>query len=178
MPVVSKTKEYETWYSMKRRCYNPKSHKYKNYGGRGIKVCDRWMDPTNGFQNFLADMGPRPGKGYSIERVDVNGDYCPENCKWITIQEQKFNKTNTLIVPVGETFNNLTILHEVESVAKKGGYRRMVKVLCKCGNIKVVRLDNVIYGVAKSCGFPGCNKHAHVSKFVSNEIPGFERRVP
>lgn len=169
MPVLSKTKEYETWYSMKRRCYNTNSHKYKNYGARGIKVCDRWLDSAKGFQNFLDDMGPRPGQGYSIERIDVNGDYSPENCKWIPIKEQSYNKTNTLFVPIGETFNNLTILEEVEPTDKKDGKRRMVKVLCKCGNIKVVRLDNVIYGVAKSCGSPGCNKYAHKSKFYEKD---------
>lgn len=165
MIPISKTKEYETWYSMKRRCYNPKSHKYKNYGARGIKICDRWLDPKSGFQNFLADMGPRPGKGYSIERIDVNGDYSPDNCKWITIKEQAYNKTTTLVIPIGETFNGLTILEEVESISKKDGRRRMVKVLCKCGNIKTTRLDRVIYGVSKSCGHPDCNKYAHKSKF-------------
>jgi hypothetical protein len=162
---ISKTVEYSTWYSMKRRCYDSKCHRFKYYGARGIKICDRWLDPASGFQNFLTDMGYRPGGSYSIERIDVNGDYTPENCKWITMQEQAYNKTNTLVVPVGETFNGLTILEEVNPSYKKGGNRRMVKVLCKCGNIKVARLDNVIYAVAKSCGHPDCNKYAHKSRF-------------
>lgn len=171
---VSKTVEYSTWYSMKRRCYEPNCHRYKNYGARGIKICDRWINPVDGFQNFLNDMGKRPGKGYSIERIDVNGDYTPDNCKWITVQEQKYNKTNTLVVPIGQTFNNLTILEEVEPVLKKGGYRRMVKVMCKCGHIKVTRLERVIYGVSKTCGSPNCNKYAHKnSKTYSYETQAY-----
>ena len=71
---------------MRRRCNSPKDTGYKDYGGRGIKVCQRW----NKFNNFLADMGERP-KGYSLERIDVNGNYEPKNCKWIPMSEQGQN---------------------------------------------------------------------------------------
>lgn len=74
---------YSSWYCMKTRCTNPNAKSWENYGGRGIKVCERWGD----FPNFLADMGERP-VGYSIDRIDVNGNYERENCRWIPITEQ------------------------------------------------------------------------------------------
>lgn len=83
---------YYSWKKIHARCYNPKSSGYKNYGGRGISVCERWKC----FENFIADMGPRPRPGMSIERVDNNGDYCPSNCRWATITDQQRNKRTNL----------------------------------------------------------------------------------
>jgi len=82
--------EYSTWVALKQRCLNPKSKAYKDYGGRGITVCDRWRGPQ-GFQNFLADMGVRP-RGKTIDRKDVNGNYEPQNCRWATSHMQAINK--------------------------------------------------------------------------------------
>lgn len=83
---------YKKWSGMKRRCYNPNEERYPNYGGRGIKVCDKWKDS---FENFYNDMNTTFFDGASLERVDVDGDYSPENCKWITLAEQARNKTIT-----------------------------------------------------------------------------------
>ena len=80
---------------MKSRCYKAGDINYKNYGGRGIIVCDRWLEPNGqGFINFLEDMGERP-EGMTLDRIDVNGNYCKENCKWSTRKEQGVNKQNT-----------------------------------------------------------------------------------
>lgn len=84
------TPEYMTWVRMRRRCENSESQDYHNYGARGIKVCERWKV----FANFYADMGERPGKGYMIDRVDNDGDYEPENCRWTTVKESNRNRRN------------------------------------------------------------------------------------
>lgn len=81
--------EYGVWYQAKRRCYDRNNYLYKNYGGRGITMCERWRD---NFEAFLADMGPRPSSNMSLERIDNMRGYEPENCKWIPMTEQNKNK--------------------------------------------------------------------------------------
>ena len=83
----SETQAYRTWQHMKSRCLNPKTVRYKNYGGRGISVCDRWQD----FKNFYADMGDRP-PGLQIDRIDNDGNYEPGNCQWVTPKENSNNR--------------------------------------------------------------------------------------
>ena len=93
LPTHSKSKssEYNSWQAIKARCLKHNHPFYKYYGGRGIKVCDRWLAS---FENFYEDMGPRPFEGYTVDRIDVNGNYCKENCKWSSYEDQHRNRSN------------------------------------------------------------------------------------
>lgn len=94
-----KTVEYRAWIHMRGRCNTKTDHRYEYYGGRGISVCSRWDD----YENFLADMGRRPD-GYSLDRIDVNGNYEPGNCRWASEITQKNNtRRNVNIEHNGET---------------------------------------------------------------------------
>ena len=93
------SREYNTWAQMIARCVNPKATNYDEYGGRGIKVCDRWLES---FENFLADMGERP-EGMTLDRIEVDGNYDPGNCRWATNAEQARNtRRNVYIEANGE----------------------------------------------------------------------------
>ena len=92
-----KSLEYKTWCNMLSRCKNPNATGYKNYGGRGINVCERWLK----FENFIEDMGFRPTPVHTIERINNNGNYTPENCRWSTRFQQVHNKRNKTSI----TFN-------------------------------------------------------------------------
>lgn len=90
----SLTPEYNSWRSMRARCLFKSHAAYKNYGGRGITICDRWVDS---FENFVKDMGPRP-EGTTLDRIDVNKGYYKENCRWASMTEQANNKRNTVLI--------------------------------------------------------------------------------
>lgn len=85
---------------MKYRCYNPKSLMFKHYGGRGISICEQWLGPV-GFVRFVADMGMCPSPRHSIDRIDNNGNYSPENCRWETSAQQARNRRNNVFVTHG-----------------------------------------------------------------------------
>lgn len=98
---MSKSKEHKAWRHIKERCFNPNSKYYYNYGGRGITMCERWRCS---FESFLADMGLAPSAKHSIDRIDVNRNYEPGNCRWATVQQQSINKRSTYYI----TYNDAT----------------------------------------------------------------------
>ena len=94
--------EWRAWRDMKARCYRAKHPCFHHYGGRGIKVCDRWLGP-DGSTNFMLDMGVRP-EGMSLDRINNDGDYTPENCRWATWKTQRRNtRRNVMITHEGRT---------------------------------------------------------------------------
>src|SRR6185503_12880162 len=107
----SKTAEYSIWNDIRKRCENPRATHYSHYGGRGIKVCERWRS----YSAFLADMGRRPSPAHSIDRINVDGDYEPGNVRWATREQQCANKRNTKDVLVdGER------MHQAEAARRLG----------------------------------------------------------
>lgn len=90
-----RTSEYMCYHKIKFRCYNKTDKDYKHYGGRGIVMCERWLQS---FENFLADIGAKPTSKHSIDRIDVNGNYEPNNCRWATQKEQTRNKRNNVLL--------------------------------------------------------------------------------
>ena len=114
---MSGTPEYQAWIDMKRRCFNPNYQYYLDYGCRGIGVCDRWK---NSFENFLADMGSRLTAKHSLDRIDNNGDYFAENCKWSTRVEQENNKRNNHLITIDDVTLTIT------QWEKKMGYGKHV----------------------------------------------------
>lgn len=89
---LCRSPEYRAYNHLIDRCYNENDIMFKNYGGRGIRVCDRWL---HSFENFYSDMGPRPSNKHSIDRENNDKDYCPENCRWATRKQQARNTTRT-----------------------------------------------------------------------------------
>ena len=96
-------KEYQVWTNMKERCMNPKNRMFRFYGKRGIKVCDRWLG-EDGFLNFYRDMGKRPvgedGRVFQIDRIDNDGNYCPENCRWLHPKANARNRRDNVFITI------------------------------------------------------------------------------
>lgn len=111
---------YRSWAGMKNRCLNPNEPAYRNYGGRGIKVCERWME----FTNFLADMGERQ-VDQSIERLDVNGNYEPGNCIWADDQTQGDNRRDTVRITVDGVTKTLKEWSAITSIPRANIYFRL-----------------------------------------------------
>lgn len=99
-------KEYNSWRAMRERCNNPRHRAYKRYGGRGIKVCERWNNPDTGFINFLSDMGRRPD-GMTIDRINNDKGYSPQNCRWSDQKTQVANSSKKFsAIVTAETMKN------------------------------------------------------------------------
>lgn len=121
------TPEYNAWTRMKDRCYNPNAERYNRYGGRGIKVCNRWL---HSFENFLTDVGFRPSRKHSLDRSEVNGNYEPGNVRWATAKEQSRNKERTVFVTwQGKRMPLVELIDDVLPKADRGFYCRILRKL-------------------------------------------------
>jgi len=131
---AGRTPEYGVWRSMLHRCSNPTDLEYARYGGRGIKVCERWRS----FANFFADMGARPSPRHSIDREDNDGDYEASNCRWATAKEQAANRRRRVDSPdlTGRRFGRWLVVEEKAE--------RYVLCRCECGVEKQIRKDYLL----------------------------------
>lgn len=118
----SGSRTYRAWKEMRKRCAYSNSKTFKDYGGRGIKVCARW----NSFENFLADMG-ECAEGRELDRLDVNGDYEPSNCRWATRKEQMRNKRNTAWIVIDGNKKSLAEWCEIFGAAQRRTHARIFK---------------------------------------------------
>lgn len=163
---LSKTRTYNIWSHMKARCLRKTHPRFSEWGGRGIKICERWLI----FENFLNDMG-EAGEYLSIDRIDNNGDYCPENCKWSTTKEQNRNKNNRKILTAngkslsvsqwceelnisrstlnsriirGWTDEKIINTPKRETIVSQKKRNSLIKRICICGKIDFLRYESVI----------------------------------
>jgi len=119
---MSSKPEYKTWVRMKTRCYNKKEKNYSDYGGRGIKICKRWRES---FDNFYVDMGEMPQGKSSIDRIDNNGDYTPDNCRWADNYEQARNKRSVPMIEYSGENRCLAEWSEITGIKKSTIHMRI-----------------------------------------------------
>lgn len=119
------SQEYNTWSQMKKRCNNKNDKSYKNYGGRGIIICDRWLES---FENFFEDMGLKPSPKHSIDRIDNNGNYEPNNCRWATQYEQNNNYSRNIFIEINEERKTIKEWCNIYNLPYHKIYQRIVKL--------------------------------------------------
>jgi hypothetical protein len=158
------TPEYAAYNAMKSRCNNPKHHAYARYGGRGIRICDRWLES---FENFFADMGFRPSTKHSLDRKNNDGNYSPENCRWATDLEQTNNQsTNHLLTFEGKT-------QTITQWAREAGLDESVLRMRISGGWSVQRalttpkFDSPIAGLAREHGVAETTLHRRLKRGIS-----------
>ena len=118
----SKTAEFRIWRSMKNRCTNPKCEAWKRYGKRGITVCPEWL---NDFPTFLSDMGPRPTPNHSIDRINNDGPYSKDNCRWATCKVQQNNKRSNVMIEVNGARMTITQAAEMHGLSSHQVFDRV-----------------------------------------------------
>jgi len=137
---MSGTSEYSSWESMKGRCLNPNRREYKNYGGRGIKICDEWLS----FDGFFKDIGKKPSKLHSLERIENDRGYYKENCKWATKHEQERNKRTNIYL----TYNGEKLI--LNDLSKKVGLHQQTIIARVRKGLSVENAVNKPYKYIKS----------------------------
>lgn len=159
MPFKNKHPLYSVWQGMKCRCFNKNFRQWSNYGGRGITVCSRWLEPKNkGFQNFLSDMGDRPA-GFSLDRINNDGDYEPSNCRWSSRKNQQRNQSVTRKVVIEGCEYIAADLSELSGIKTDTIVERAKKGMCYSD---VIRKERYVYtaGLAKGGIASGAIKKA------------------
>lgn len=121
--MSNKTRTYGIWKGIRKRCLNPKDKRFCDYGGRGISICKRW----DNYQNFLDDMGEAP-KNHSIDRIDVNKGYSPENCRWATKTTQARNTRNSLVFSIRGKTKHLKEWCEITGINYHTAYQRIFRL--------------------------------------------------
>lgn len=133
---------YFIWGAIKSRCYNTKNIGYKNYGGRGIKVCDEWLDCEKGSTNFIKwSLENGYKENLTIDRIDVNGDYCPENCRWVTMKEQSNNRRNNHYITIKGQTKTLSMWFEIYKISRTQFYWRINHGMSEVEAITVPNLN-------------------------------------
>lgn len=136
-------KVYKAWESMRLRCNNPNTSNYLRYGGRGIKVCDRWQHSVD---NFFADMGEPPTPKHQLDRIDNEGDYSPENCRWVLPKENCRNRSNNTYLTLGG--DTLTIAEWSEKIGIRQG--TIIERLRRGGSVEKALQPSLVMNRAKS----------------------------
>jgi hypothetical protein len=129
--------EYRTWNAMLQRCTNPKNTNYYKYGKIGITVCNEWLS----FSSFIKDMGNKPGKGYSIDRIDGTKGYYKENCRWATTLQQNNNlKSNRQVINTltNQKFNSIAEAARSINITPDNLYRKLIKNINNDTNFKII----------------------------------------
>lgn len=169
---------YYTWQAMKRRCYLETDKRYLRYGGRGITVCESWK---NSYENFVKDMGIPPSFNHSIDRIDNNGNYEPNNCRWVENTIQANNKSNNRnIIAFGKTQTLMQWADETgikrETIAKRlnsGKSPEIALSVQKSSQYKYVTPKGSFISLKEVCEIYGLKNTAIHSKFESNKYPEF-----
>lgn len=113
---LSKTSTYRSWCGMKARCYNKKNKSYKDYGGRGIKVCGKWI---NSFESFIKDMGLKPA-GSQLDRINNNGNYCKNNCRWVSPRENSNNRRSSRLFEYKGRKISIAEMARINGITRQG----------------------------------------------------------
>ena len=122
---MAKTTLYRRWVNMRQRCYLPSSHEYEKYGGRGIRVCDEWNNDFIPFMEWAFANGY--DNGLTLDRINVNGNYEPDNCRWITHREQQNNRTDNVLLTLNGTTHNMREWSEILGICYQTLQNRKIK---------------------------------------------------